>query len=96
MKFMCYNCGCQNPDDDMGHSDNITTQTLKHLSEHWGKSLEETKRLVLKALETEDKILQEDHHLKEMFEKAAKAWGQSADQAKENAQALLKKELQRN
>lgn len=25
---MCYNCGCGNPNDDMGHADNITTATF--------------------------------------------------------------------
>ena len=84
---MCYNCGCRNPDDDMGHPDNITEDSLQHLSEHWGKSLQETKLQVLKMLE-ENKI--EDPHLVEMFEKAAKAWGQSTDEAKENTLSLLK------
>lgn len=25
---MCWNCGCQMPDKDMGNPDNITTETL--------------------------------------------------------------------
>lgn len=25
---MCYNCGCGNPNDDMGSPDNITNQTF--------------------------------------------------------------------
>lgn len=90
---MCYNCGCQNPDDDMGDANNITEATLKHLSEHWGKSLEDTKLALLKMLETHDKGLDGDEHLKEMFEKGAKAWGQSVDQAKHNTLELLKKEI---
>ncbi len=91
---MCYNCGCQNPDDDMGHPDNITNSTLKHLSEHWGKSFDETRLIILKALESNDKILEEEH-LKEMFEKAARAWGQSIDEAKTNVMTLLQKEVNR-
>lgn len=91
---MCYNCGCQNPEDNMGHPDNITNQTINHLSSHWGKSLEETKITLLKMLETQDKTLVEDEHLKEMFEKAAQAWGQSVNQAKANTKFLLKKELE--
>lgn len=51
---MCYNCGCQNPKDNMDSPDNITDET---------------------------------------FEKAAKAWGQSVDQAKKNTLELLKKEI---
>lgn len=90
---MCYNCGCQNPEDDMGHADNITVHTLEHLANHWGKSLQDIKLVLLEALETEDKILNEDEHLREMFAKAAKAWGQSVDQAKKNTYVLLKKEV---
>lgn len=90
---MCYNCGCQNPDDDMGHPDNITKSTLTHLSEHWGKSIKETKLELLKMLDKKDKLLEKEPHLKEMFEKAAKAWGQSVDEAKKNTHDLLKNEL---
>ena len=43
---MCYNCGCHNPQDDMGNPDNITEQTLTHLAEHWGKSLKEAKLIL--------------------------------------------------
>lgn len=71
----------------MGNPDNITEATLKHLSGHWGKSLPETKAIVLKILE-EDKI--SDSHLAQMFEKAAKAWGQTIEEAKKNTQSLLK------
>lgn len=90
---MCYNCGCQNPQDDMGDPNNITKSTLTHLSQHWGKSLEETKVVLLKMLETGDKALAEDEHLKHMFDVAGKAWGQSLEEAKKNTHDLLKKEL---
>ena len=76
----------------MGDANNITEATLEHLSEHWGKSLADTKLALLQMLETQDKALEEDQHLKQMFEKAANAWGQSIDQAKKNTQALLKKD----
>lgn len=89
---MCYNCGCQNPEDDMGDPDNITTQTINHLAGHWGKSIDETKSTLLKMLENQDKALEQDEHLKEMFNHAANAWGQSIDQAKNNTLALLKKQ----
>ena len=26
---MCWNCGCMSPDDEHGHPDNITTETLR-------------------------------------------------------------------
>ena len=51
---MCYNCGCQMPDNDMGHPQNITDKT---------------------------------------FEEAAKAEGQTVDEAKKNTLELLKKQL---
>jgi hypothetical protein len=92
---MCYNCGCFNPEDDMGHPDNITDKTLTHLSEHWGKSLKETQKILLTLIEQNDSKLESDHHLKEMFERAAKAWGQSLDEAKKNTYKLLKSELNR-
>lgn len=86
---MCYNCGCRNPDDDMGDVNNITTATLNHLSEHWGKTLPQTKIEVLKMLES-GKV--SDAHLVGMFEKASRAWGQSIDEAKKNTASLLKEE----
>lgn len=87
---MCYNCGCFNPEDDMGHPDNITTNTLKHLSKHWNTSLDETKKRLSGLIE---KGNMSDPHLTEMFEKAAKIWGQSVDEAKKNTLELLKNEL---
>lgn len=43
-------------------------------------------------LETQDKKLEEDSFVKEMFEKAAKSWGQSVGEAKKNTLQLLKNE----
>ena len=93
---MCYNCGCFNPTDDMGSPDNITENTLMHVSEHWGTSLGATKKILLGFLETNDKKLEEDEHLKEMFEKAAKAWGQLVTEAKKNTYNLLKDQIKEN
>jgi hypothetical protein len=88
---MCYNCGCSNPQDDMGSQDNITESTFEHLAKHWNKPIKETKSIVYKMLQ-EGKI--DDSHLVEMFEKAAKAWGQSIDEAKMSTQRLLKNQLE--
>jgi hypothetical protein len=52
---MCYNCGCKQPDDDMGNEKNITNKD---------------------------------------FEEAARAAGQSVDEAKKNTYELLKKQLE--
>lgn len=86
---MCYNCGCEAPDDDMGHPDNITNHTFHHLGEKWGKSEEETKKMVLSALE--DNSVEQNPELVEMFDKAAAAENQSVGEAKRNTVALLKK-----
>lgn len=91
---MCFNCGCHNPHDDMGSKDNITLQTLEHLADHEGKSLKEMEQLLLGWLQSNDKRLEKDPHLKEMFTKAAKAWGQSVDEAKKNTLSLLRHEVE--
>ena len=52
---MCYNCGCGNPDDDMGSPDNITNQTFEKAAKAWGQSPEEAKKNALKLLKQEVK-----------------------------------------
>lgn len=86
---MCYNCGCGDPQDDMGHPDNITEETLKALSSHWNISHEETKKKLLEMLSNNSS----DEFMDTMFEKAAKAWGQSIDDAKKKTIELLKQEI---
>lgn len=88
---MCYNCGCEIPDDDMGHPDNITNHTFHHLAEKLGKTEEETKHMVLASLVANS--VDQNPDLVEMFEKAAAAEGQTVDEAKKNTIALLKKTL---
>lgn len=79
----------------MGDLNNITESTLAHLSEHWDKSLPDTKAELLKLLQSSDSRLEQDPHIKEMLEKASRAWGQSLDEAKKNALELLQKEVKR-
>lgn len=93
---MCYNCGCHNPHDDMGSPDNITEQTLIDLSTHLNKSLTDTKLYLIGLLETKNSELEKNNHLKEMFEKSSKAWGQSVDEAKKNTLDLLKSQVKKN
>lgn len=53
---MCYNCGCEVPDDDMGKGHvtegggALTDHDFKHLAEAWGMTEEEAKRNVLSLL----------------------------------------------
>jgi hypothetical protein len=84
---MCYNCGCFNPQDDMGNSDNITEATLKKLAGQ--EDLNAFKARLLDQLNQN----QLDSTLEAEFAKAAKAWGQSVDEAKKNAKDLLKTEV---
>ena len=51
---MCYNCGCQMPNNDMGKEENITNATFKDAAEAMGTSEEEAKR---NALELIQKVL---------------------------------------
>lgn len=90
---MCYNCGCANPDDDMGHPDNITTSTLSQLSKHWNISVDETKKRLIDMIEN---IKFDEDHVVKMFEAAARAWGQSTDEAKKNTKELLKSEVEKS
>ena len=48
---MCYNCGCQMPNNDMGREENITNATFKAASEAMGLSEEESKKNALELLQ---------------------------------------------
>lgn len=83
------------PDDDMGDANNITNGTLKHLAEHSGKSLEAVQKDLVDLLQKEagGEKVEEDEHIKEMFEKAAQASGQTIEDAKREARMLLKQQI---
>jgi len=48
---MCYNCGCQMPDNDMGNPKNITNKTFQEAADAAGESLEEAKKNTLELIE---------------------------------------------
>jgi hypothetical protein len=48
---MCYNCGCQMPDNDMGNPNNITNKTFNEASKAAGQSAEEAKKNTLALLQ---------------------------------------------
>ena len=48
---MCYNCGCQMPDNDMGDPKNITNKTFNEASQAAGQSPEEAKKNTLDLLQ---------------------------------------------
>lgn len=48
---MCYNCGCQMPDNDMGNSKNITNKTFEEAAKAAGQSVEEAKKNALELLQ---------------------------------------------
>ncbi len=47
---MCYNCGCEMPNDPMGKGKvhegggSLTEESFKHMARAWGKSVEEVKK----------------------------------------------------
>ncbi len=48
---MCYNCGCQMPDNDMGNPDNITNKTFEEAAKAAGQNAEEAKKNTLELLQ---------------------------------------------
>ncbi|MCG3162528.1 MAG: hypothetical protein JMDDDDMK_03787 [Acidobacteria bacterium] len=48
---MCYNCGCQMPDNDMGNPKNITNKTFEEAAKAAGETPEEAKKNTLELLE---------------------------------------------
>jgi hypothetical protein len=48
---MCYNCGCQMPDNDMGDPKNITNETFEEAAKAAGQSPEEAKQNALELLQ---------------------------------------------
>lgn len=59
---MCYNCGCQMPDNNQGDPKNITDKTFEEASKAAGQSPEEAKK---KTLELLQKTLGEKQQAKE-------------------------------
>lgn len=49
---MCYNCGCQMPDNDMGNPKNITDKTFEEAAKAAGQSVDEAKENVLDLLQS--------------------------------------------
>jgi hypothetical protein len=48
---MCYNCGCQMPNNDMGNPKNITNKTFEEAAEAMGQSVKESKKNAQELLE---------------------------------------------
>ncbi len=48
---MCYNCGCGNPNDDMGDPANITNTTFEKAAEAEKQSVAEAKLKTLELLQ---------------------------------------------
>jgi hypothetical protein len=54
---MCYNCGCEMTDNDMGDAKNITDKTFEDAAKAMDQTIEEAKKntLVLLRKELEEK-----------------------------------------
>lgn len=50
---MCYNCGCEMPDNDMGDPKNITNKTFEEAAKAADQSIEEAKRQTLELLKSQ-------------------------------------------
>ncbi len=87
---MCYNCGCMLPDDDMGNPQNVTNKTWEELASKKGTTADKLKQEAYDAL-SNNKTL--DGDVEHALEHAAAAWGQTIDEAKKNAESLLKDTL---
>ena len=48
---MCYNCGCQMPNNDMGKLENITNETFEKAADAMGMSTKESRKNALDLLE---------------------------------------------
>lgn len=48
---MCYNCGCQMPNNDVGNPKNITNKTFEEAAEAMGQSVKKSKKNALELLE---------------------------------------------
>ncbi|HEV7646172.1 MAG TPA: hypothetical protein VGO50_19720 [Pyrinomonadaceae bacterium] len=48
---MCYNCGCQMPNNDMGHPENITNKTFDEAAKAMGLTAKKSKENALELLE---------------------------------------------
>lgn len=48
---MCYNCGCQKSDDNMGNPKNITNKTFEEAANAAGQNVEEAKKNTLELLQ---------------------------------------------
>ena len=48
---MCYNCGCQMPNNDMGKPENITNQDFEKAARAMGQTAREAKKNALELLE---------------------------------------------
>ncbi|MCL5773907.1 MAG: hypothetical protein M1536_05945 [Firmicutes bacterium] len=50
---MCYNCGCQMPDNDMGNPKNITNKTFEESAKAMNMPVEKAKKNTLELLQKE-------------------------------------------
>ena len=59
---MCYNCGCQMADNDMGEEKNITEKTFQDAAKAMGPSVEEAKTNTLELLHSRVAAIHYHHY----------------------------------
>ena len=52
-EIMCYNCGCEMPDNDMGNPKNITNKTFEEAAKAADQPVDEAKRNTLELLKSQ-------------------------------------------
>lgn len=56
MVTLCYNCGCEMPEDDMGKKrvsqggGSLTEGDFKHMADKWGMSVDDVKKNTYESL----------------------------------------------
>lgn len=50
---MCYNCGCDNPNDDMGNADNVTNTTFDKAATAHQQDAKEARKNTYELLQKE-------------------------------------------
>lgn len=57
---MCFNCGCEIPDDNMGKPDakgaSLTDLSFQEMANEWGMTIEETKENVYELLKKQFEV----------------------------------------
>ena len=100
---MCYNCGCEMPDDPMGqghaldepNGKSITDHTFHHLAEDWKMSEDQVKELVYGMLNGQATDPEKAKIMDHLYEEAGPSQGMTKQEAMDETKRLLKMVLKK-